>query len=131
MNLLSELKKFILRGNLLELAVAFIAATQFAIVITSFVDNIIMAIVGAIFGEVNFNQVGFDIGDGRVNVGAFITDAINFAIIMTGVFLVVKFYDTLQTRRLHGQGKPEEEPAPSDEAVLLREIRDLLANRRA
>jgi large conductance mechanosensitive channel len=130
-NLLSELKKFILRGNLIELAVALIAALQINAIIQSFVDNIVMAIIGAIFGEPNFRNVTIGLGDGVIFIGSFITDVINFLIIMTSVFFLVKFYDTLQTRRLHGQGKPEEEPAPSDEAVLLREIRDLLSNRRA
>ncbi|MDY7102346.1 MAG: large conductance mechanosensitive channel protein MscL [Actinomycetota bacterium] len=130
MNLLSELKKFILRGNLIEMAVAFIVAAQVALIVQSFVNNIVMAFIGAVFGESNFRSVTFGVGEGDVFVGAFITDVINFVIILTAVFFMVKAYDTLQARRLHGQGKPEEEPTPTDEAVLLREIRDLLARQR-
>jgi large conductance mechanosensitive channel len=115
-------KDFIMRGNLVELAVAFIIATSFALVVTAFV-GFIMSIVSAIFGgPPNFD----DVAPGGILIGPVITALISFVIIAAVVyFLVVTPYTKLQERRAAGQ---EEEPAAlSGQEMLLQEIRDLLA----
>ena len=117
-------KDFIMRGNLVELAVAFIIATSFALVVTAFV-GFIMSIVSKIFdGPPNFDSVA----PGGILIGPVITALISFLIIAAVVyFLVVTPYTKIQERQAAGV---EETPAPlSAEEQLLVEIRDLLAAR--
>ena len=112
-------KEFIMRGNLVELAVAFVMAAAFGLVVKAFV-NIIMSLIGKIGGQPNFD----DITPGGVPVGAFITALVAFVILAAVVYFgVVLPYNTLQERRAKGE---EAEP-PSDDVALLTEIRDLLA----
>ena len=121
--LVAELKAFILRGNVLDLAVAVILGIAFGAVVEAFTDGILMAFVAAIFGEPNFDGITVHIGDGRILIGAFLTALVNFLLIALALFLVIKAAARLIPR------KPEpadEAPLPSDEALLLTEIRDLL-----
>ena len=122
-DLLKEFRDFVARGNIIDLAVAFVLGVAFAGVVTSFTDDILMAIIGAIFGEPNFNSLTLDIGDGVIAYGAFLTAVANFLLIAAGLFLIVKAIAAVQ------RPAPEDTAAPSDEAVLLTEIRDLLATR--
>ncbi len=111
-------KNFVLRGNLVELAVAFIMATAFAAVVTAF-TAIILDLIGKIGGTSNFS--GYT--PGGVHVGAFITAVITFLIIAAVVyFLVVTPYTKAKERWTPGE--PEGTPA---DVALLEEIRDLLA----
>ena len=122
-SLLNEFKDFVNRGNLLELAIAVVLATAFAPVVTSIVDNIFMPIIAAIFGQPDFADLGFDIGDARINYGIPLTFIVSFLIIAFVCFLVVKAYNKMQ--------KQEEEEAESGptEIELLTEIRDALRSR--
>jgi large conductance mechanosensitive channel len=117
---LKGFKDFLLRGNLIELAVAFVIGTAFTVVVLSLVDNVLMPIVGKIGGEPNFDSI--NIVD--IPVGAFITDLVGFVFIAAAVyFFVVVPYTNIMERRKRG----EEEPAEVDEnTTLLREIRDAL-----
>ncbi len=115
-----EFKAFIMTGNVLMLAVAFIMGGAIALVVKSFMDNIISPIIGAIVGHPSFDNV-LKIGDGRVTYGAFITDVFNLVIVGLVLFAMVKAYDNFQ------KNKPAEEP--SDEIKLLTEIRDSLRAR--
>jgi large conductance mechanosensitive channel len=120
--MLKGFKDFLMRGNLVELAVAFIMATAFAAVVVAFV-GFIMSIVSKIFGgPPNFD----DYTPGDILVGPVITALIAFVIIAAAVyFIVVVPYDRYQARRQRGL---EEEPAPiAEDVALLQEIRDLLA----
>ena len=74
-NFLGDFKKFILRGNVIDLAVAVIVGAAFTAVVKSFANDVIMGFIGAIFGQPNFNEVSIHVGDGRVYVGRFFTDA--------------------------------------------------------
>lgn len=110
-------KNFILRGNLVELAVAFIMATAFAAVVTAFVA-IILDLVGKIGGTPNFS--GYQ--PGGVHVGAFITAVISFLVIAAVVyFLVVQPYTIAKERWF-----PSPEPGTPEDIKLLQEIRDVL-----
>jgi large conductance mechanosensitive channel len=116
-------KEFIMRGNLVELAVAVIIALAFKTVVDSMV-TIIMDIIGKAGGTPNFS----DYTPGGVHVGAFITAAISFLVVAAVVyFLVVLPYNQLKARL----EKPAVEQAPvvEPEVALLTEIRDLLARR--
>jgi len=117
--MLKGFREFILRGNLVELAVAFIMATAFATVVTATVGLIMGAIGKLAGGPPNFD----DYQPGDLPVGAFLTSLVSFLILAAVVyFFIVTPYNTLQARRAKG-----EEPAPaSAEVTLLTEIRDLL-----
>ena len=127
--LLKEFRDFLMRGDIVALAVAVIMATAFTPVITSLVEGVFTPFLAAIFGEPNFNRVGFDVGDSRVLLGLFITAVINFVLIAAGVFFfIVKPIKMIEDR----QAKGEEEPAePTEDIALLTEIRDLLRSRNA
>lgn len=122
--MLQGFKEFIMRGNLVELAVAFVMATAFAAVVTAFVGVVLGIVAILAGGPPNFDDV--KIGD--LAVGPFITALVTFLIIAAVVyFLVVTPYNKLQERRATGQ---EPEPAaPAEDIALLQEIRDLLAAR--
>ncbi len=121
--MLKEFKDFIMKGNLIEIAVGLILALAFSAVVTSFVDDIVMQIIAAIGGQPDFSSLTIDIGDGRIRYGAFLTAVISFLIIGFVLFLVVKAYN--KANELASRGGEEEEDV-SDEVVLLREIRDAL-----
>lgn len=114
-------KEFLLRGNLIELAVAFIIGTAFAAVVTTF-TQIIIDLIGKAFDVKSFSTVAV----GGVNLGAFITAFVTFFLTALVVYLfIVVPYNRYQERK-HG---PKEDPATTED--LLAEIRDLLANRQA
>ncbi len=92
-DMLKEFKDFVNRGNLVELAIAFVLATAFAPVVLSIVEFIFMPIIAAIVGQPDFGTLGFDIGDARINYGTPLTLIINFVIIAFVCFLVVKAYN--------------------------------------
>jgi large conductance mechanosensitive channel len=122
----NDFKKFIMRGNVLDLAVAVIIGLAFNAVVQSFVDDVLMRLIGAVFGKPTFDDLTWEIGDGVVRYGAFITQVINFLIIAFAVFLIVKVFERLQSMR---KGGAEEVDERSDEVILLSEIRDLLRTR--
>lgn len=111
-------KNFILRGNLVELAVAFIMATAFAAVVTTF-TAIVLDLIGKVGGTSNFSQYQ----PGGVHVGAFITAVITFLVIAAVVYFgIVKPYTVAKERYF-----PSPEPGTPEDVKLLQEIRDLLA----
>ena len=124
--LLKDFRNFIMRGNVLDLAVAVIIGAAFNAVVQSLVKNVILRLVGAIAGKPDFSSLYFTINQSQIAYGQFITDLLNFLIIAASVFLIVRVFQTLQDRRRKGQLDPEDIPAPTDEALLLAEIRDLL-----
>lgn len=111
-------KNFILRGNLVELAVAFIMATAFAAVVTAF-TAMILDLIGKAGGTSNFSKYT----PGGVHVGAFITAVITFLIIAAVVYYLVVMPYTVAKERWF----PSPEPGTPEDVKLLQEIRDLLA----
>ena len=120
-DLIKEFKDFVNRGNLVELAIAFVLATAFAPVVLSIVDNIFMPIIAAIIGQPDFNSLDFYIGDTRIIYGAPLTLIVNFVIIAFVCFLVVKAYNKMK--------KPDDAESGPSEVELLTEIRDALRDR--
>ena len=117
---MSGFKKFVMQGNLVELAVAFVMAASFGLVVKAFV-GMIMDLVGRVGGTPNFS----DYQPNGIHVGAFLTALVAFVILAAVVyFFVVKPYEAAKGRF----SAPKEESAPAD-VVLLTEIRDLLARR--
>jgi len=126
---LSDFKAFILRGNVLDLAVAVIIGAAFNAVVQSFANDVIMGFIGAIFGQPNFNKVVIHVGKGRVSIGNFITVVVNFLIVAFAVYLAVKAFEAMQ--RIRRRDAPDAEPEPdlTVDQELLVEIRDLLRDR--
>jgi len=121
-------KEFILRGNVVDLAVAVVIGAAFGAVVTALVRDIITPLIAAIFGKPNFADLTFTINNSTFLYGDLINYLISFLAIATAIyFLVVLPLNQLAERRAKGQVPADELPPPSDEVVLLTEIRDLLA----
>ena len=125
-NFLSDFKSFIMRGNVVDLAVAVIVGAAFNSVVQSFANDVVMGFIGAIFGQPNFNKVAIHIGSGRVSIGNFITAIVNFVIVAFAVFLAVKAFKAMQKIRRRGASDAEPEVDLTVDQELLTEIRDLL-----
>lgn len=134
--MLKEFKDFINKGNVLDLAVGLIMATYFGAIIKSLVNDIIMPPVGKMLGGVDFNELKYVISEAvmnaegevetaevAVNYGAFINTVITFILVAFCVFMVVKAYNNMKKKEEEAPAVP---PAPSNQEVLLGEIRDLL-----
>jgi len=131
--LASDFKKFILRGNVLDLAVAVVVGAAFNSVVQSFANDVLMGFVGAIFGKPNFSNLELHLRgctgsgitkvcNGTVSYGAFLTTLLNFLIVALAVFVMIKTFEKLQNLR---NAEPEPEPLTRSEE-LLTEIRDSL-----
>lgn len=139
MGMVSEFKEFIARGNVVDLAVAVVIGGAFGKITTALVDGVVMPIVGMALGRVDFSQLFVSLdGNAYANLaaaqeaaapvityGAFIQTVLDFILIAFVIFLMLKAYNRLKTKQ--EQAPAEEKPAePSEEVVLLREIRDSL-----
>jgi large conductance mechanosensitive channel len=122
----ADFRKFLMRGNIVDLAVAVIIGVAFNAVVQSLVNDVVSPIIGAIFGKPNFSSLTFKLGDGVIRYGAFITALINFLIIAFVLYVILRAFTGAQ-RRLSGAS--EEEVEKSEKDVLV-EIRDLLASQR-
>jgi large conductance mechanosensitive channel len=139
--MLKEFQEFIAKGNVMDLAVGVIIGGAFGLIVSSLVDDIIMPIVGAIFGGFDFSNYVLPLSSGVTATtlaaareqgavfayGNFITVVINFLILAWIIFLMVKGVNTLR-RRLEAEKAAEVAAAPAD-VQLLTEIRDLLAKK--
>ena len=123
--MLKEFRDFLVRGNLVELAIAFVMGVAFAAVVTAFVDDLVMPLVAMIFGKPDFSSLTFTINDAVFRYGAFLTAVITFVAIAAAVFFfVVKPMNALQTR----MAEPEEAAISDEERrhqELLEAIRGL------
>jgi large conductance mechanosensitive channel len=135
--MLKDFKAFLMRGNVVDLAVAVVLGAAFGAVVGSFVDNIINPIVGVLGGG-NFDEFALtltrdslDKPESQLRWGAVVTQLINFVLVAAAIFfVVVKPMQVIVARRARGEEPVEDTPAPSDEALLLTEIRDLLRAQR-
>jgi large conductance mechanosensitive channel len=126
--MLNEFKKFVMKGNVLDLAIAVIIGAAFGAVVVSFTNDVIMPIVGAIVGKPSFNDLTLEIGDGVIFYGKFITALVNFLIIAFVLFMIIKAFEKMQSLRK----AKEEEPEPlTVEGEILAEIRDILKAQRS
>jgi large conductance mechanosensitive channel len=128
MTMWKEFKDFVMRGNVIDLAVAVIIGVAFGAIITSLVGDIFMPIVGVLLGGVDFSGLSVQIGEAVIAYGNFIQATVYFLIIAFALFLVVRAINRMQKQE---EAAPEAPPEPSAEEVLLAEIRDLLKARSA
>jgi large conductance mechanosensitive channel len=123
--MIKEFRDFLMRGNLVELAVAFVMGLAFAALITSFVDDLVMPIIAMIIGKPDFSGLTFTINDAVFRYGAFITASITFVATAAAIFFfVVKPMNALMTRM-----KKSEEEAVSDEERRHQELLAALRSR--
>ncbi|MFN8076829.1 MAG: large conductance mechanosensitive channel protein MscL [Kineosporiaceae bacterium] len=123
-------KDFLMRGNVVDLAIAVVVGAAFGKITTAIVEGVITPLIAALFGEPNLDSVGyFKLNDAEFFPGTVLTAVVNFVLIAAAIyFLVVVPMNHLAARRKAG-----EEPAPAapaEDILLLTEIRDLLAQRR-
>ena len=111
--MLKEFKEFLFRGNIIELAVAFVMGLAFAAVVNSLVDNLVMPIVAMIIGKPDFSDLTFTIHDAVFRYGAFITDVIQFVAIAAAVFFFI--VKPVQIMLAHARREPIEEGMPDEE----------------
>jgi len=124
MSFLSEFKAFAMRGNVVDLAVAVVIGGAFGKIISSLVDGIIMPLIGLLLGGINITSKSFALGQAVIKWGMFLQTVIDFTIIAFAMFIAIKAMNTLLKKQ---EAAP---PAkPSDEVVLLTQIRDLLQNK--
>jgi large conductance mechanosensitive channel len=137
--MLKEFREFALKGNLVDLAIAFIIGAAFSGLVQSLVNDIVMPIIGLITGGIDFSEMYIQMSGepqptlalareagATLAYGNFITLVINFLIVAWVLFLVVKAMNQLKREKA---AEPEAPKAPSREEVLLEEIRDLLARK--
>lgn len=117
--IIDEFKEFIKRGNVIDLAVAFIMGQAFTAIVNSLVNDIIMPLVGILIGGINFTNIKVTLGDATIYYGLFIQNVINFLIIAVCIFIVVKIMNKFMAKKVE---KKEEKPKKSDETKLLEEI---------
>jgi large conductance mechanosensitive channel len=128
--MIKEFRDFVLRGNVLDLAVAVVMGAAFGAIITSLVNDIIMPLVGVLLGGVDFSSLSVMVGDAVIAYGKFIQAIVNFLFIALALFFVIKSINSTQKRLTkEKEAAPAAPPAPPEDIVLLREIRDLLKSR--
>ena len=125
-----EFKAFAMRGNVVDMAVGIIIGAAFGKIVASLVKDVIMPPIGMLLGGVDFSDIMITlqqaVGDTpavTMNIGIFINTIIEFIIVAFAIFLVIKGMNSMKKKE---EEKPAEPPKPSDEVVLLTEIRDAL-----
>ena len=133
MSMVKEFKEFIMRGNVIDLAVGIVIGAAFGKVVSSLVADIIMPPLGLLIGGVNFTELKVVLGPPlsggepvTLNYGNFIQVLFDFVIVAFAIFRVVKMVNRLKRKQAEAPAVP---PAPTKDQVLLTEIRDLLKAR--
>ncbi len=133
--IISEFKEFISRGNVIDLAVGVIIGSAFTKIVTSLVNDVVMPIIGALFGGIDFTSLRLvirkaseGVEEASLNYGNFIQCVVDFLLVALVIFLVVKAINSLKRKK---EEPVVEEPAPviPEDILLLREIRDELKNK--
>ncbi len=139
MSLVKEFKEFAVKGNAVDMAVGIIVGAAFGKIVTSIVNDIIMPPIGKLLGGVNFTGLFINLGSetfatladakaagaATLNYGAFLQTVVDFVIVAFAIFMLVKGINSLRKK----EEAPAEPPAPPEDVVLLREIRDALQKR--
>jgi len=135
--MLQEFKKFAMRGNVVDMAVGIIIGAAFGKIVSSLVNDVIMPPIGMLMGNVDFSQLFINLsgeeyatlaaaqeaGAATINYGIFINAVLDFVIVAFAIFMVIRGMNKMQKQE---EEKPAEPPKPSDEVLLLQEIRDAL-----
>ena len=125
---ISEFKKFIARGNVIDLAVGVIIGGAFSKIVSSLVEDIFMPLLGVVLGGLDFSGLSIRIGDASIMYGSFIQSIVDFLIIAICIFVMIKIVTNIRDRadKKLGIEHKKEEKKKDEQVVLLEEIRDLL-----
>jgi len=130
MGMMTEFKDFAMRGNVVDMAVGIVIGGAFGKIVSSFVADVLMPPIGLLMGGVDFGSLSVQlqaaaegVDEVLLNYGAFVQTVVDFVIIAFAIFMVVKAMNSTKKKE---EEAPAEPPKPSDEAVLLAEIRDAL-----
>ncbi|MBU1423995.1 MAG: large-conductance mechanosensitive channel protein MscL [Gammaproteobacteria bacterium] len=130
MSIIQEFKEFAVRGNVIDMAVGVIVGTAFGKIVSSLVSDVVMPPIGVLLGGVNFSDLAFTVKEAAegapavvVAYGKFTQTVIDFVIIAFVIFMAVRLINSLKKKAEEAPAAPE---APSNQEVLLAEIRDLL-----
>lgn len=130
MGMMSEFKQFAMKGNVMDMAIGIIIGGAFGKIVSSFVNDVLMPPLGVLLGGVDFKDLAYTIQEAAgdtpavtLNYGNFIQTALDFIIIAFAIFMMVKAMNSMKKKE---EEAPAEDPKPSNEEVLLSEIRDLL-----
>ena len=125
--MLKEFKEFISRGNVIDLAVGVIVGGAFGKIVASLVSDIIMPLIGILLGGLDFTSLSIKLNDSVIAYGSFIQNVVDFLIISSSIFLVIKLLNKL--KRKEDKKEKKEEKKPSSDEILI-EIRDLLKKKK-
>jgi large conductance mechanosensitive channel len=133
MGMMSEFKDFAVKGNAVDMAVGIVIGAAFGKIVSSVVADVIMPPIGMLMGGVNFTDLAFVLKDAvgdtpavLIKYGSFVQTVVDFTIIAFAIFMVVKAINAMKKKE---EEAPAEPAKPSNEEVLLTEIRDLLKNK--
>jgi large conductance mechanosensitive channel len=121
---LQEFKRFLLRGNVIDLAIAVVIGAAFKAVVDAFVEFIVMPTIGIVGGEPSFDAYLLTVNGSEIRWGSFVTELVSFAIIAAALFVFVKSFERLQHLRHAVTDVPAEAPPLTVSEQLLVEIRD-------
>ena len=125
--MLNEFKKFISKGNVVDLAVGVIIGGAFGKIVSSLVNDILMPIIGVLIGGIDFSSLSIKVGKANIAYGMFIQNIVDFLIIALCIFIAIRMLNKLKKKE---EEKPAAAPEPSNEEKLLTEIRDLLKDKK-
>ena len=118
-----EFKTFIMRGNVMDLAVGVIIGSAFGKIVTSLVNDVLMPLIGILLGKVNFTELSVKIVSSTIKYGMFIQNIVDFLIVAFCIFVMIKIINKVMNKK---EDKKEEKPVKTDELKVLEEIRDLV-----
>ena len=122
MSWIREFREFAVKGNVVDLAVGVIIGTAFGKIVSSFVADIVMPLIGILIGGIHYEDLVLEVGEAQITYGKFLQNVIDFVVIAWVIFLMVK---TINHFRRKQEQEPPAAPPPRD-VQLLEEIRDLL-----
>ncbi|MBR0420983.1 MAG: large-conductance mechanosensitive channel protein MscL [Clostridia bacterium] len=133
--MVAEFKEFITRGNVMDMAVGIIMGSAFTAIVKSLVDDVLMPVIGILFGGIDFTSLkvvlraadeAAGIEEAALKYGNFIQNIVSFLLIALVIFLMVKGMNKLRRKKEEPAPAPAPDPEPSEEVKLLTEIRDAL-----
>ena len=129
-SLMQEFKEFIMKGNVLDLAVGVIIGGAFGAIVTSLVDDVLGPIIGMICGGIDFSALAITVGEAQLMIGNFIQAIINFIIVAFVIFLIVKAFNKARDLAAKKEEEAPEEPAgPTTEELLGQILEELKAKK--
>ncbi|MDD3793229.1 MAG: large conductance mechanosensitive channel protein MscL [Candidatus Gracilibacteria bacterium] len=123
---IGDFKKFALKGNVIDLAVAVVIGTAFGKIVSSLVADIITPVFGIVLGGVDFTSLKYTIGDSSITYGNFLQSIFDFIIIAFAIFIFVSILSKTSEKISKKEEVKVEAPKKADDILLLEEIRDLL-----